>query len=64
MIIFAKRLIERPTEWTLDGIVRNLRHTLCQTTERILDQILTYMLRSYKKDSKYEMHHKGNEPKC
>lgn len=21
-------------------------------------------LRSYKKDSKYEMHHKGNEPKC
>ena len=44
MIIFAKRLIERPTEWTLDGIVRNLRHTLCQTTERILDQILTYMV--------------------
>ena len=23
MIIFAKRLIERPTEWTLDGIVRH-----------------------------------------
>ena len=44
MIIFAKRLIERPTEGTLDGIVRNLRYTLCQTTERILDQILTYMV--------------------
>ena len=23
MIIFAKRLIEKPTEWTLDGIVRH-----------------------------------------
>lgn len=44
MIIFAKRLRERPTECTLDGIVLTLRHFLCPTTERILDQILTYMV--------------------
>ena len=64
MIIFAKRLRERPTECTLDGIVRHPQTHSLSTTERILDQILTYWLRSYKKDSKYEMHHKGNEPKC
>ena len=44
MKIFAKRLRERPTECTLDGIVRHPQTLSLSTTERILDQILTYMV--------------------
>lgn len=44
MIIFAKQLRERPTECMSDALFVTLRHTHCPTTERILDQILTYMI--------------------
>lgn len=64
MIIFAKRLRERPTECTLDDIVRHPQ-TLSLSNHRknfrpnsnIHDCCLT-------KKSKYEMHHKGNNRKC
>lgn len=58
MIIFAKRLRERPTECTLDGIVRHPQ---------------TLSLSNHRKNSrpnfnihdcgprKYKMHHKGKE---
>ena len=44
MIIFPKRLIERPPSERWMALFVTLRHTLCPTTERILDQILTYMV--------------------
>ena len=37
MIIFAKRLRERPTECTLDALFVTLRRILYPTIERILD---------------------------
>lgn len=58
MIIFAKHLRERPTECMSDALFVTLRHTHCPTTERILDQILTYMIAVLEK---YKMHHKGKE---
>ena len=43
MIIFAKRLKDQlSARWM--ALFVTLRHTLCPTTERILDQILTYMV--------------------
>ena len=65
MIIFAKRLRERPTECTLDSIVRHPQtHSLSNHRKNSRPNSNIHGCGITKKESKYEMHHKDNEPKC
>ena len=61
MIIFAKRLRERPTECTLDGIVRHPQTLSLYNQRKYSRPNSNIHSCGLTKKSKYEMHHKGKE---
>lgn len=61
MIIFAKRLRERPTECTLDGIVRHPQTLSLYNQRKYSRPNSNIHSCGLTKKSKYEMHQKGKE---
>lgn len=64
MIIFAKRLRERPTECTLDGFIRHPQPLSLSNHRKNSRPKSNIHGCGLTKKSKYEMHLKGNERKC